>query len=94
LNKALNGSTFTGNKGWVPHSSLGFGLSGIPQHSMRVFLSFIFTETLSWCRDLIQLHIAHSVAIKRIVYVAFGVEGVKGIAIVLVEGKPQLDAPG
>ncbi len=51
-------------------------------------------RALSRCRDLIQLLIAHSVAIKRIVYVAFGVEGVKGIAIVLVEGKPQLDAFG
>jgi hypothetical protein len=46
---------------------------------------------LSWCRDLIQLHIAYSVDVKRIVYVAFGVEGVEGIAIVIVERKPQLD---
>jgi hypothetical protein len=46
---------------------------------------------LSWCRDLIQLHIAYSVDVKRIVYVAFGVESVEGIAIVLVERKPQLD---
>jgi hypothetical protein len=73
----------TGGQPWNPTSREKQARCGAPviRYGLR-------SHYLGRCRDLIQIQIAHSVAIKRIVCVAFGVKGVEGIAIVLVERKP------